>query len=322
MREEFKPVEPVPIHALTDACEETDGVLAQDHDAEFGELAACIEAGVARSKRRVTSFRRIFTGISAASVIATLLVVFAPLFLMNFHRPHIREGTAILLGAGACYVEMIVILIRRVWLRIDHRSEQERTAARKLAKMDDVRAVAPMIDTIEWITQWIGDRTLRSEFWQELGRLMLRMNEDEARAIGNDRLGILAVWIQGWDLPLVQKPFDDSGNEPLIGMLHVMGHVGQSVIQIGRAPTVKSVSLLPVLETWIRGAGSGKDPAVQLAAVGCREAIRQKMALARSGEQLLRASGPFSSGRETMLRPAQGGPQTNPQELLRPDESE
>jgi hypothetical protein len=69
------------------------------------------------------------------------------------------------------------------------------------------------------------------------------------------------------------------------------------------------------------GKGAGQDPAVQQAALTCREAIRQKMALSHSGEQLLRASAPTPTAPENLLRPAGSGQHTEPQELLRPDPS-
>ena len=110
----------------------------------------------------------------------------------------------------------------------------------------------------------------------------------------------------------IRKP----GNSPLLGLLHVMACVGHSTVLTPHR-VLKTVDLMRVLDSWASGNDSGEDPVVQQAAIACREAIQQKMDLARSGEQLLRASAPPLDRPTSLLRPAQGAAPTESQELLR-----
>ncbi|MCW3051685.1 MAG: hypothetical protein JWN14_855 [Chthonomonadales bacterium] len=224
-------------------------VCTQDRDVELAQLVACIAADVKRSKKRVTIYKRVFAAVSIPSVFTLLTFMLAPLFLGIPGSFDNHVAGVILHVAGTCCCAMLGVFAGLFWLRLDHRSEQERTAARRLVEMDDVRAVAPLIDTVHWVTQWVGNRPLRSELWQAFGRLLPRMTEEDVRELGQERLGIVVTWIEGWDVPLVQKPFEDDDNQPLLGMLHVMRLVAQHAIPMGQTRTRKSRSLLPILET-------------------------------------------------------------------------
>ena len=187
---------------------------------------------------------------------------------------------------------------------------------RKLIEMDDVRTVGSLMD----ILKWMSDETSQPELRHALGHLLPRLTEDEALELGKERHGSLATYIYAWNMPPGRKHFAESGNQHLLGVLHVMAHVGQDVFKL-RPPKDMPVSLLSTLGDWAAGKEAGQDPAVQQAAGVCRAAIQKKMSLARSGEQLLRASAPLGSGSETLLRPAAGTRDTDPQELLRPGDS-
>jgi hypothetical protein len=162
--------------------------------------------------------------------------------------------------------------------------------------------------------EWTEDRILELELWKALSRLLPRLTETEVQRLGEERHGFLAASMKSWDYRS-----GNMGNQPLVGILHVMACLGQRSIRTKdfRGQT-SSVSLLPLLKRWASGDKLGQDPAVQEAAHACREAIEQKLALARSGEQLLRASELPPPASENLLRPTQGTSSIASQELLRP----
>ena len=293
------------------ATEATEAVRAphagrSETDAELEELTAIIEAGVARSERRSRTFH-------VASPYFSTVLLFGGMIAFSHRFIRDPKGTVVL-GLVYLFVVLTGHLGAHRWLNNVSLSGRERDAAKRLTEIDDARAVGPLMDVLPWT----DTRTLRPELWQVLGRRWLRLSEDEAREIGKDRHYALAAWIQGFDPPVTHGNYAGSGNQPLLGMLHVISHVGLETFQMGHKPLIMRVSLRPILAKWANGKGAGYDPEVQQAAAACCDAIQHKMALAEPGEHLLRASAPIASSPESLLRPAQGTQQTDPQELLRP----
>jgi hypothetical protein len=307
-------VETASTEALTETTEEavvrTD-VGSTPQDAEFAELAACIEAGVTRSKRRTHI---------ALNAAVCILLLFAVLALIGAGKPNLEMP--LLIFAGALYVAELGLITGLMWSRRDRRIAQESAAAKKLAEMDDVRAVGLLIDAVHWIMKWNPKTVRRPDLWRTLGRLLAHLTEEEAQGLGKERHDLLATWTKAWDTPLFRKHYTGLGNQPLLGMLHALGHVGQNSFRFVQPPFDRTVTLLPLLGKWAAGAGAGTDPAVQQAAVACRDAIKARVALTGPGEHLLRASDPSPLGPVNLLRPAQGTQQTDPQELLRPSDPE
>ena len=287
--------------------------LLQQIDTELTELTAIVEAGLVRSKKRVKLYKKRYHFFTAAYMVLLLGWCDA---LSRGVIP--STGWLILIGCGGMSVTPIVLVGSLLWLMRDRSREQEHTAVKRLMEIDDVRAVAPLMDAM----QYIGVGETRLKLWQGLGSLWPRLSEEDVQNLGAERHGLLATWMQGWDNPLTRKHYAGLGTQSLLGVLHVLGHVGQSSIQTGRPPVSIRVSLLPILKKWEAGIGAGRDPAVQQAAIVCREAIQYKTSLAGSSAQLLRASTSAPSGPETLLRPAQGTQQTEPGELLRPHDPE
>jgi len=198
------------------------------------------------------------------------------------------------------------------WAQISRLTEQY--AAKRLIASEDVMAVASLVDLL----QWTHDKALRPELWQALGRLLPRLSEEQVQELGKERHGILATWMAKWE-----RQAGSTTSAPLLGILHVLGAVGQFSLETpDRFGVEKTISLLPLLKKWGSGLGEGQNPTVQQAAIACRQAIEQKIALARSGEQLLRATAAPEVGADSLLRPAQGTSPTPPHELLRPGGSE
>jgi hypothetical protein len=194
------------------------------------------------------------------------------------------------------------------------RVEREALAMQRLAAIEDVGVVAPLIDALHWL----GGSASCPEIWQALGRLLARLTAEQARELGSARHGILAFWIYGWALRAGHDHFVEIGREPLLGTLHVLAHLGQTSFHVVTPGGETEISVLSVLSKWAEGETLEPDPVVQQAAAACSDAILQKIALSRAGQHLLRASAPASSSPETLLRSVESAGQTPPQELLRP----
>lgn len=308
-------VETPPIEAQTPVptASEEAGVEAElctaDSDVEVAELTACVRAAVVRNVKRSRTVSRINS--------LVLIVAFSLLFPL--HR-----GIAAMIGWFLCLC-LVNLFAERTLQDIGfslwaHRSRRaERDAVRRLTARDDVRSVGDLLDALHWMNdKGTQESAVRPEIWQALVRLLPRLTEEQAQQLGKQRHARMARWMFLWENPLLRMGTEALQDSPLPGIMHVMSSVGRSSIDNGERRAVPT-ALPPILDKWIAGEGAGQDPVVQQAAVACREAIRQKMALAHSGEQLLRASAPTGAAPDSLLRPAQSGQQTEPQELLRPE---
>jgi len=294
-------------------------------DAELKELTATIQAGVALRERRSKSNIKSILTVTLAGILATFVCLWV--FLHNMIAPHIASHTPLPSLVLPLLLSLLALLSlgpfgalgRLGWLQQDRSTAKEHDAASRIAEIDDVRAVGPIIDAL--ILVWLHKGGLRPALWQALGRLLPRLSEDEARALGQERHYFLANWVRSWDVPAHSEPFAESDSQTLVAILHTMAQIGKSSFQYPQI-RMANVNLLPNLNRWAEGKGAGQDPAVQQAAIACREEIEQKMALARSGAHLLRASAPTPAGSDTLLRSAHGTHPTDPQELLRPENSD
>jgi hypothetical protein len=284
--------------------------VASGHDSELMELAASLQASVDGSRRRSRTYMKVACALLAVGVVPLVSLYMA---LLAGPTPPSSEILSILMGGFA--VMPTIIIGGVVWLRRVPSNAQERIAAEKLRHIDDPHAVGLLLDRVGEIYT----APLRPVLWQTLVRLLTQMQEDEIQQLGTERYGTLAFVIRSWDNPL-QKMMSDVGNPFLLAALTVLTRCGQISFRVATASEPQTIDILPTLWRWAKGKGAGRDPEVQQAAIACRDAIEQRRALGRTGEQLLRASEPTPVGPDTLLRPTQGAPQTDPQELLRPDD--
>jgi hypothetical protein len=279
-------------------------VTAQIHDSALTELIACIDAGGARIKSRGKIVQR---GKELYNIPWTVAAVWAGL-----HGWATLQSYLAWMAVNFWFKQTALDAISARWVK--RLQPQERAAIQQIVEWDDVRGVAPLIDTL----RWTEDTALTPELWAALGRLLPQLSKEQARELGPDRHGDLAHWMNVWETR--SSMF---GHAPLLGMLHVMACIGQTSLKTpDRSGGMKKLRMLPLLHKWIAARGAGQDPAIQEAATACRDAIQQKLALARSGEQLLRASSPTPAGMDNLLRPIQGSQPTDPQQLLRPGDLE
>ena len=298
---------------ISEAVSSRDEVRSRLYDEELAELTAILEDGLLRRKWRAERAGKILR-----SFVIFFAVVLIPLVINAGIAITLGMTSAIwlslLIGLGSFFTQWMLNTSVLRWVKKNRNEDIE--AANRLAVLEDVRAVPVLMDLIGWM----DDNSTGLEVWNALGRLLPQLTEQEVGALGTTRHQRAALWIQDWDSK-VRRQVAHIGTPPLLGMLHVMRLVGQGRFQIGDQRMTMTINILPSLERWMAGKGAGQDPEVQQAAAACREAIWQKMVLAKTGEQLLRASSPLPSGPETLLRPAQDTEQTAPQELLRPGKS-
>jgi len=289
-------------------------ILAQDLDIELAELTACMAGGVTKRMSHVKGFLKRYFACTAAFVVADLFWLFA----MSHGRMVPDSAPKNLLVLLLLPAIPTVLICSLLWFFKDRSTKQEHHALQRLLEIDDIRAASPLIDAMGWNHK----RALRPAIWQALGLLLPRMTEDHSLALDKEKRYLLAVWLQGWDSPLNRKLVGIAEDQSPLGLLHVLTQIGQGSFQTQRSPIPVTVHLQTTLKRWAQGKGAGQDPAVQAAAIACRDAIEQKRALARTGEQLLRASDTIPSSPENLLRPVLGSQPSDPQELLRPENPE
>ena len=285
----------------------------QNLDVELAELTACLEEGFTRRKNHFeTSIKAINKrGVAFFTPFALFLLCLMFAMFRSLFSPAVAIGVMVV--SLIAWTPTLKYQVRR------HRSappaplEQERFAALRLVEIEDIRAVAPLIDCLSW-----GDvSTMHPAIWQALGRLLPRLTVEQARALGPERHGRLVFWLQAWELSPSHSAVTALGNMPMLGILHVLAHLGQRSVISYCMMTKQKVSLLAMLDKWAEGKKLGQDPVLRQAAMACCDAIRNQTALGHSSDQLLRASAATAPEPQSLLRPAQGTQHTNPQELLR-----
>lgn len=283
------------------AASQQEAILAQ-HAEETAELIASVEVGIARRKRRI----------APARYLCVMNYAVGFLLLMGLYRLLYRKAFPLLAVCWVCIqtaVNALSTTIRIRWAEFER--PEEHIAIRRLVAMDDPGLTGVLIDAL----YWTDDQPLQDLLRQNLNRLLPMLTEAQICALGRKRHGILAVWMQRWNQ-------DDAGKDPtlLLEILHALAANGRGHVETEtRSGRKVTINLLPILQPWILGKRAGIDPTVRKAAIACRDAILRHQATPKSGEQLLRASVAPASRTEDLLHPVQGVSETDPRELLRPD---
>ncbi|HLK56088.1 MAG TPA: hypothetical protein VKU00_05975 [Chthonomonadaceae bacterium] len=308
MLHHIEPEETSPTGIQVGVAEPHSEILTQDNEQELAELTACVEqAGARITKRNKTIGRGILVVAAGLAVAGGAIAAATPIL------------TSVLFLSISCPVLLIVglmlLTLRMPWAA-NRNGRSLDVVVQRLTEMVDTRACAPLIDVF-WM---VSDNALRTEIWRALGRLLPQLNEEEVWALGKERQQFLMIWAQYWEHPQVRANYAEAGMQPLIGMLKVLMQGGQNAFEVGlHSP---EAALLPPLEKWAAGESVGENPEVQEAARLYRAAILRRIALAKTGAHLLRASAPTPSGPDTLLRSVQNTAQADPQELLRPNTTE
>lgn len=296
---EEAPLHPQPIELLDEPKVNT--ILFSP--AVMEDLNRYVKAGVARNRRR-------------SKILQRLNQIYGMCWMAAWYLSITHDcaylGWLIFLGLISWFFRRVAFYAGMAgWARSSQSTEYD--AAKQLIASENVEAAPALIDML----YWVHTKPLRSELWQALARLLPRLSAEQAQELGEERHGILVAWIDEWHLhyPL-------AGNTLLPGILHVLGAVGKRSIQTRNLQgEPQLISLMTLLSRWAKGE-AGQDPALLQAVHACQEAIEQKIALARSGEQLLRAASAPTTGADILLRPARGTVAPPVEELLRPGSPE
>jgi hypothetical protein len=167
-------------------------------------------------------------------------------------------------------------------------TQGQKNASMILAQFDDVRAVGPLAAAREF-----GDKNLRAVCDTALIRLLPRLQANHADLLNEDQRTCLRHALYGKDTGLTLA-------------------ILKGLEQVGNADD------LPSVEGLARGEGhAALNMRVQNAAKDCLIYLRPRAEEERARPTLLRASIASATAPDTLLRPAEGVPAADPQQLLR-----
>ena len=171
-------------------------------------------------------------------------------------------------------------------------------AIRVLAALDDVRAIGPLLEALEWrdLATFTGVRAIAT---QALSRLLPRLQPEHAELLDDRQLACLYRLLR-------HHPSDDQ-TELIVALLG-------AVAQVGDARAVAQ------LERMTRDSG-GPLPRQRVRTIAQETLTQLRLRLDRAPGSLLRAAS-ASTASDVLLRPATAAPATEPQQLLRASETD
>jgi hypothetical protein len=173
-------------------------------------------------------------------------------------------------------------------------SLQQRAVGRRLASVDIPQAVGPLVDALATSSMFRW-----SDLKQALVRLLPRLKASDAKWLNVRQRKYLLRFLKSDE----QWPYYGWfwGADLKIAILKALEQIGDQ----------KAVATVERLAT------SSKNGGVRLAAQECLPFLRERVQQVQVEQSLLRASGP-TTATDTLLRPAAGGTEAAPEQLLRP----
>jgi hypothetical protein len=176
-------------------------------------------------------------------------------------------------------------------------SEKQTEAARMLARFDDVRAMGALIEALDW-----PEEQVRVAARLALLRLLPRLRASDATLL---RPGQRASLYRYLKMRNAHRDVDF-----LLAILKALEQVGDA-------------SALPPVQRLAEGAGhTYNQRRVRRAARECLPYLEARAEQQRASQTLLRASSAVATTPQMLLRPATGGNNAEPQQLLRPGAQE
>ncbi len=167
-------------------------------------------------------------------------------------------------------------------------SEVQKRATKKLAMLDDVRAVGPLMEALGYI-----DSEVRKVAIEALLRLLPRMQASDAHFLNDVQRNCM------------YRALNAKEENFVLAVLKALEQVGDS-----RA--------LPLVEKLAQGdAETYQEKRIRDAAQACLPFLRQRIEQESASRQLLRAASASGVPADTLLRPAQSVSETGPEQLLR-----
>jgi hypothetical protein len=168
-------------------------------------------------------------------------------------------------------------------------SQKHKEATTRLAELDDIRAVGPLAEALEF-----EDDQIRTIVVNALARLLPRLKASDAPLLNSEQRACLYRALQQSTLPPLSRL--------TLPILKALEQIGDEEA----LPQVESLLRQPYLNSEKRAA-----------AETCREFLIQNAEQKRIRKTLLRPVETVEAHPETLLRPAQACTTTAPEELLR-----
>jgi HEAT repeat protein len=205
-----------------------------------------------------------------------MAIVFGVLFAVL-----IATGEVVRIGLNNILPTIIVLLTA---------SRLQKRAASELAKHDDIRAVGPLVEALEFRSRQVGPEAERA-----LIRLLPRLRATDSGLLNEEQRRILCR-------ALVRR------RNP-----HLAVAILRAFEQVG------GEDVLAAVERVANGDGRmAGEQRVREAAQACLPAVRQRAENARAARTLLRPAAAPDNPADILLRPAQGAGEADPDLLLRP----
>jgi hypothetical protein len=175
-----------------------------------------------------------------------------------------------------------------------------RRIGRRLADIDDSRAVGALLDVLKSSGIFHGQGVEKA-----LIRVLPRLKAGDGENLSREQRQFLYTLLT-LDLKWYSANSLDWGVELKIATLKALEQIGDE-------------EALPIVE---QAAQQARNPRVRQAAQECLPFLRIRVEEQRFRQWLLRSSAAIVLPKETLLRPAVGGPETKAEELLRPSDKE
>lgn len=243
--------------------------FAQGEAQAIEEALATLEY---ESKRRKRRRRRMILAVSAYFAIMAIITFYIWIQTGKFNA-HLFNGIASMSGMIGGFMAV---------------SRAQKRATKEIAKYEDVRAVGPLAEALEF-----QDKEIRREAEQALCLLLPQMRASDAPLLNGDQRKPLYRALKGKNVDLVRA------------ILTAFEQVGDS-------------QAIPSVQRLAHGEGIlATNEEIQKAAKSCQGFLEDRAQQEQARQTLLRASNPTIGASDALLRPATETEQIDPDQLLR-----
>jgi hypothetical protein len=193
-------------------------------------------------------------------------------------------------------------------------------ALRELGETEDVRLVGLLAEAA--VTMEFTAPGIEALATSGLTRLLPRLKASDRMLFSPHQRDCLRQLLRAGVLKLpsyryLQAEENASGKVPPWYLRRIRRNRGLMLAILKALEQIGDGEDLPIVEQLAAGAGMGQSAQVRRAAQECLPYLRQRAEQERCSKTYLRAANAPPPPAETLLRAAHGGPETDPQQLLR-----